>query len=281
MKKIILLLFVASITLSVNSQIKTPQASTFQKINQTVGLTEVALEYSRPSMRGRIIFGELVPYGKVWRTGANANTKITFSDDVTVGGAELKAGTYAIYTKPNAQSWEVYFYSDASNWGNPQEWDASKVIATVKAQVHPMSMEIETFTMTFDDITNNSTNLGMLWENVYVGIPITFNTDSEVSASIERVMGGPGSRDYYTAAVYYLSNDKDIEKAKVWIDKAIEMSDKPAFWYYRQQSLIYAKYGDKKGAIKAAKTSLQLATEAGNDDYVVMNTKSLKEWGAN
>ncbi|MFK5982107.1 MAG: DUF2911 domain-containing protein [Flavobacteriaceae bacterium] len=280
MKKKIFLLIVFSATLIINAQIKTPQASTSQKINQTIGLTEVALEYSRPSMKSRVIFGGLVPYGKVWRTGANANTKITFSNDVSVGGTELKAGTYAIYTKPDTQSWEVYFYSDASNWGNPQEWDDTKVAATVKTQVYPMPMNIETFTMTFDDITNNSANLGMLWENVYVSVPITVNTDSEVSSNIERVMGGPGSGDYYTAAVYYLNNDKDIEKAKTWIDKAIEMSDKPAYWYYRQQSLIYAKSGDKKEAIKAAQTSLQLATEAGNDDYVAMNTKSLKGWGA-
>jgi len=280
MKKIILLLFVVSITFSVNSQIKTPRASTSQKINQTVGLTEVSLEYSRPSMKGRTIFGGLVPYGKIWRTGANENTKITFSKAVTIGDNELKAGTYAIYTKPNVQSWEVYFYNDASNWGNPEEWDDTKVVAKVKTQVYPMPMKIETFTITFDDITNNSANLGMLWENVYIAIPITVNTDAEVSASIERIMGGAGSGDYYTAAVYYLNNDKDIEKAKTWIDKAIEMSEKPAFWYYRQQSLIYVKFGDKKGAIKAAQTSLELATEAGNDDYVAMNTKSLKEWGA-
>jgi tetratricopeptide (TPR) repeat protein len=119
-----------------------------------------------------------------------------------------------------------------------------------------------------------------MWEKVYLAIPIKFITDQQVSSSIERVMGGPGAADYYSAAVYYLNNDKDIEKAKTWIDKAIDMSDKPAFWFYRQQSLIYAKSGDKKGAIKAAKTSLELATEAGNDDYVSMNTKSLKEWGA-
>jgi len=280
MKKIILLLIVFSSALVTNAQIKTPQASTFQKVNQKIGLTDVTLEYSRPSMRGRTIFGGLVPYNKIWRTGANSNTKITFSKAVTIGGTELKAGTYAIYTKPDAQSWEVYFYNDASNWGNPQEWDDAKVAVTVKTQVFPMPMKIETFTMTFDDITNNSANLGMLWENVYVSIPITVNTDAEVSANIERVMGGPGSSDYYAAAVYYLNNDKDIEKAKTWIDKAIEMSDKPAFWYYRQQSLIYAKSGDKKGAIKAAKTSLELATEEGNDDYVAMNKKSLKEWGA-
>jgi len=280
MKKFILLVFVLATVLSTNAQIKTPQPSTSQKINQTVGLTDVTVEYSRPSMRGRLIFGGLVPYDKIWRTGANANTKVTFSEAVTIGGKELKVGSYAIYTKPNAQSWEVYFYSDSNNWGNPKEWDETKVAAVVKTNVFPMPMKIETFTMTFDDVTGDSANLGILWENVYVAVPIKFNTDAAVSASIERTMNGPSSGDYYTAAVYYLNADKDISKAKNWIDKAIEMSDKPAFWFYRQQSLIYAKSGDKKGAIKAAKESLRLATEAENDDYVALNNKSLKEWGA-
>ncbi len=278
MKKLIVLFFALALTFNANSQIKTPQPSTSQKIVQTVGLTEVVLEYSRPSMRGRTIFGGLVPYNEIWRTGANANTKITFSDAVTIGGKELKAGTYAIYTKPNAQNWEVYFYNDASNWGTPQEWDKSKVVATAKASIYPLPMNIETFTISFDDITNDSANLSFMWEKVYLAIPIKFITDQQVSSSIERVMGGPGAADYYSAAVYYLNNDKDIEKAKTWIDKAIEMNDEPAFWYYRQQSLIYAKSGDKKGAIKAAKTSLKLAKEAGNEDYIALNKQSLKVW---
>ncbi len=278
MKKLIMLTFVFALSFSVNAQIESPQASTSQTINQTVGLTSVELSYSRPSMKGRAIFGGLVPYDKVWRTGANANTKITFDKDVTIGGKEVKAGTYAIFTKPNAQVWEVYFYSDSSNWGTPGEWDATKVVATVKANVVPMPMNVETFTITFDDVTNDSVNLGINWENVYVAIPLSFMTDSQVTKSIESVMNGPSSGDYYTAAVYYLNADKDIKKAKTWIDKAIEMRDKPAFWYYRQQSLIYAKAGDKKGAIKAAKESLKLAKEAGNDDYVALNTESISVW---
>lgn len=278
MKKLIMLTFVFAITLSVNAQVKSPQASTLQTINQTVGLTTVELSYSRPSMKGRTIFGGLVPYDKVWRTGANETTKITFDKDVKISGNDIKAGTYAIFAKPNAQSWEVYFYSDSSNWGTPQEWDAEKVVATVKAKVVPMPMNVETFTISFDDVTNDSTNLGMIWENVYVAVPISFMTDQQVTKSIESVMSGPSSGDYYTAAVYYLNAGKDIDKAKNWIDKAIEMREKPAFWYYRQQSLIYAKAGDKRGAIKAAKESLKLAKEAGNDDYVALNTKSLEVW---
>ncbi len=278
MKKLFLLALVLTFTINTTAQVKTPAPSTSQKITQTVGLTDVTLEYSRPSMRDRIIFGGLVPYDKMWRTGANANTKITFSEDVTIGDSEVKAGTYAIFTKPSAQSWEFYFYSDASNWGTPQEWDDTKVVAKVKAPIYPMPMDIETFTMSFDDVASDSANLSLLWEKTYVAVNIKFNTDKMVTKSIERVMGGPSANDYYAAAVYYLEADKDIEKSKNWINKAIEIRKEPAFWYYRQQSLIYAKSGDKKGAIKAAKTSLKLAAEAGNDDYVALNTKSLQVW---
>ncbi len=278
MKKLILLTFICSLSLSVNAQIKSPQPSTSQTVTQTVGLTNIELSYSRPSMRERNIFGELVPYGKMWRTGANKNTTITFDKDVTIGSKEVKAGTYAIFTKPNAQSWEVYFYSDSSNWGTPAAWENEKVVASIKANVVAMPMEVETFTISFDAITNDSATLGFRWDHTYVAVPISFFTDSQVTKSIESVMSGPNAGDYYTAAVYYLNADKDIKKAKNWIDKAIEMRENPAFWYYRQQSLIYAKSGDKNGAIKAAKKSLALAKEAGNEDYVALNTKSLKAW---
>ena len=278
MKKLILLTFVCSLSLSVNAQIKSPQPSTSQTVTQTVGLTNIELSYSRPSMRERNIFGELVPYGKMWRTGANKNTTITFDKDVIIGSKEVKAGTYAIFTKPNAQSWEVYFYSDTSNWGTPAAWENEKVVASIKANVVAMPMEVETFTISFDAITNDSATLGFRWDHTYVAVPISFFTDTQVTKSIESVMSGPNAGDYYTAAVYYLNADKDIKKAKNWIDKAIEMRENPAFWYYRQQSLIYAKSGDKNGAIKAAKKSLAFAKEAGNEDYVALNTKSLKAW---
>ncbi|PKA83990.1 Protein of unknown function (DUF2911) [Ulvibacter sp. MAR_2010_11] len=279
MKKLFLLVCVALISIGAYAQIQTPAPSPSQKIEQKVGLTDVTLEYSRPAMKGRTIFGGLVPYDKLWRTGANANTKITFSDDVTVGGTVLKAGSYAVYTKPGSQFWEVYFYSDSNNWGTPQTWDDAKVAAKVKAEAYPMPMDIESFTMSFDDVTNDSANLGILWEKTYVGVPIKFGTDKMVAASIDQVMNGPAANDYYAAAVYYLESGKDINKAKTWIDKAVELKS-DAFWYFRQQSLIYAKAGDKKGAIKAAQKSLEMAKAAGNDDYIALNQKSLKEWGA-
>ncbi len=280
MKKITLLLIAVFVLTGVKAQIETPQPSPLAKLEQKVGLTDVTLEYSRPSMKGRKIFGDLVPHNKLWRTGANKNTIITFSDPVTIGGNEVKAGSYAIFTKPDASSWEVIFYADANNWGTPQKWDDAKVAATVTAEVYPMPMSIETFTMTFDDLSNSSAVLGILWENVYVGIKFNVPTDKKVTNAISRAMNGPSANDYYASAIYYAQEGKDINKAKEWMEKAINMMEKPAFYQLRQLSLIYAKSGDKKKAIEVAKKSLAGSKEAKNDDYIKMNQDSLKEWGA-
>ena len=275
-----LCLAVVGMTFTAKAQIQTPQPSPFSKVEQTVGLTDVTLEYSRPNMRARTVFGDLVPYGKVWRLGANTNTKITFTTDVTVEGKELKAGTYALFAIPTENNWEIVFYSSAGNWGAPQELDASKIAAKVSAEVYPMPMNIETFTMSFDDLSSNGATLGIMWANVYVGVKFQVPTDKIVASSIDKIMNGPSAGDYYAAAVYYLQEGKDAKQAKTWIDKAMSMTPKPAFYQLRQQSLIYAKAGDKKGAIDLAKKSLAASKEAGNQDYVKMNTDSLKEWGA-
>ena len=280
MKKLVLFAFALTLLFSVNAQIKTPAPSPAAKIEQVVGLTDVSIDYSRPSMRGRTIFGDLVPYGKIWRTGANALTKVTFSNDVTIGDKELKAGTYAIFTIPQADSWEVIFYTDYAGGGAPAELDESKIAARVKAQVYPIEMDIQSFTISIDDVTSGSAVIGMMWEKTYVGVEFKVPTDKEVSASIDNALAGPGFGDYYAAATYYLSEGKDIKKAKEWMDKAMSMTKEPRFWQLRQQSLIYAKAGDKKGAIEIAKKSLAAAKEAGNADYVKMNEDSLKEWGA-
>ena len=275
-----LCLAVVGMTFTAKAQIQTPQPSPFSKVEQTVGLTDVTLEYSRPNMRARTVFGDLVPYGKVWRLGANTNTKITFTTDVTVEGKELKAGTYALFAIPTENNWEIVFYSSAGNWGAPQELDASKIAAKVSAEVYPMPMNIETFTMSFDDLSSTGATLGIMWANVYVGVKFQVPTDKIVASSIDKIMNGPSAGDYYAAAVYYLQEGKDAKQAKTWIDKAMSMTPKPAFYQLRQQSLIYAKAGDKKGAIDLAKKSLAASKEAGNQDYVKMNTDSLKEWGA-
>ena len=278
MKKLFLFVMAMSMSFALNAQIETPAPSPAAKIKQVVGLTDVAIEYSRPAMRGRVIFGNLVPYGKVWRTGANARTKVSFSDNVKVGGTELKAGTYAIFTIPQTDSWEVIFYTEHQGGGAPATLDESKVAARVTAAVQPMPMAIQSFTITIDDISSGSAVIGMLWENAYVGVKFEVPTDQKVAANIERVMGGPGFGDYYAAATYYLAEGKDINKAKKWIDKAMSMTDNPRFWQLRQQSLIYAAAGDTKGAIEIAKKSLADAEKAGNADYIKMNKESIKEW---
>ncbi|MBR9854268.1 MAG: DUF2911 domain-containing protein [Algicola sp.] len=281
MKKLTLLLFTVSICFSLEAQIQTPAPSPSSKLEQKVGLTDVTVEYSRPAMRGRKIFGDLVPFDAIWRTGANQNTKITFSDDVTIKGKELKAGSYAIYSRPNEAVWEIFFYSDTENWGTPQEWDASKVAATVKVETVEIPMPIETFTITIDDLHNNGGTLGILWENTYVGVDFVVPTVKKATKSIEATMANTAdlkAGDYYAAGSYYFAEGMNMEKAKEWVSKAVEMDGGKAYWMMRTQSLIYAKLGDKKAAVEAAKKSLAAAQAAGNQDYVKMNKDSLKEW---
>ena len=284
MKKLFLITCAFVLSFSINAQVETPQPSPFSKVEQKVGLTDITFEYSRPGVKGRTVFGDLVPFGKLWRAGANKNTQITFSTDVTIDGQEVKAGTYAIFVTPSAESWDVVFYSDASNWGTPQKWDDSKVAAKTTAQVHEVPFNVESFTIDINGITNSGANLEFIWEKTWVGVPFTVPTDGAVMASIDKTMAGPGANDFYSAAVYYLQEGKDLNKALEWMDKAVAMrkaaskDGKEPFWMMRQKSLIHAKMGDKENAIKAAKKSLSLAEEAGNADYVKMNKDSLKEW---
>ncbi len=260
------------------AQIRTPQPSPGSELKQAVGLTEVVVNYSRPSARGRVIFGDLVPYDKVWRTGANMNTTISFSDPVMVGETELPAGTYALYTKPGKDQWTAYFSTDTNNGGLPAQWDDAKVAASLTVPAMAISETVETFTIMLGDLTNNGATIDLLWANTYVGIPFGVPTKEKAMRSIEATMGGPGGGDYYAAASYYHDEGLDLEKARGWIDKATELSP-DAYWIWRRKSLIYAALGDKKGAIAAAKESLAKARQAGNMDYVKLNEDSLKEWG--
>jgi len=280
MKKILCFAFTALIGLFGFAQIQTPAPSPFQKIEQKVGLTDVVLEYSRPSLKGREAFGNLVPYGKMWRAGANKNTTISFSDAVIVDGSKIDAGSYAIFITPYDDKWDIYFYTDTNNWGVPRQWDEDKVAAKVTAETMEMPMTVETYTITFDNLVNHSAELSFIWENTMVNIPFEVPTEDKVEASIEQTMSGPGAGDYFNAAVYYMEEDKDLEQAKTWMNKAMEMTPEPAFWQLRQQSLLYAKMGNRDKAIEIAKKSLEGAKAAGNEDYIKMNKASLKEWGA-
>ena len=260
-------------------KITTPQPSPKATVEQRVGLTDISVEYSRPGVKGRAIFGDLVPFGKTWRTGANSNTKVTFSSDVSIDGQTLNAGSYGLYTVPNENSWEVMFYSESDNSGVPRDWDDTKVVAKTSVEVYSMPMNVETFTITFDDVSGTSAVIGILWEKTYVGIKFEVPTDKLVSETIDAVMAAsPEAGDYYNAAIYYRQQDLDIKKANEWMEKAMSLTEKPAFWQLRQQSLIYAKMGDTEKAIAVAEKSLELSKKAGNEAYIKMNTQSLAEW---
>jgi len=260
-------------------KITTPQPSPKATVEQRVGLTDISIEYSRPGVRGRTIFGDLVPFGKTWRTGANSNTKITFSSDISIEGQTLKAGSYGLYTVPNENSWEIMFYAESDNSGVPRDWDNAKIVAKTSVEVYSMPMNVETFTITFDDVSSTSAVIGLLWEKTYVGIKFEVPTDKLVSETIDAVMAAsPVAGDYYNAAIYYRQQDIDIKKANEWMEEAMSLTEKPAFWQLRQQSLIYAKMGETEKAIAVAEKSLELSKEAGNEAYVKMNTQSLAEW---
>ncbi len=278
MKKLLSLVFIMCIMFSVNAQIQTPQPSPAIKIEQKVGLTDVTLEYSRPAMRGRTIFGDLVPYGEVWRTGANANTKINFSTDVMINGKKLEKGSYAIYSIPNKDSWEVMFYSSTDNWGVPQNWDESKVALKAKAETTELPMSMDSFVIMLHDITNDSASLNFAWENTKATLSLEVPTDELATASIEKIMNGPTASDYFAAGTYYHESGKDLEKAYQWVSKATEMAGDQAFWMLRRKSLIEAEMGKKDQAIETAKKSLASAEKANNADYVKMNKESIAEW---
>ena len=258
------------------AQIQTPAASQPAKFETTVGLTKVTLEYSRPSKRGRVIYGDLVPFNALWRTGANKNSMITFSDNVKIGTTEVKGGTYAIFAKPGKTSWEIFFYNDTENWGTPEKWDDAKVVAKVTATPYTIPMT-ETFTLGVNNVSNSGFALEMLWDNVGVNVNIDVLSDMKVLNSINKVMSGPSANDYYNAARYYRESGKDLKQALTWMNKSIEMGN-DQFYILRQKSLIEADMGNYKDAIATAKKSIEKSKEAGNNDYIKMNTDSIEMW---
>ncbi len=281
MKKIFTLLAIVIVTFYVNAQVKTPQPSPKAVVSQVVGLTDVTIDYSRPSAKGRVVFGDLVPFGKIWRTGANANTTVSFSDDIIIGGKTLAKGKYALYTLPKADNWEVIFYKTTDNWGTPEEWNESNVALRANAKPEPTNRKAETFTIAISNLTNDSAFIELSWENTVVALPFEVPTKKTATASITKALAGPSAGDYYSSAQYFLQSNGDLNKALEYINKAISLTktgeDVP-FYYLRQKSLIQAKLNDKKGAIETAKLSLAAAEKAKNSDYVKMNNDSILEW---
>jgi hypothetical protein len=229
-------------------------------------------------MRGRVIFGDLVPFGKVWRTGANMRTKFTTDSDLKIEGKELKKGSYAILSVPNKDAWELIFYTEYQAGGAPATIDESKVALKVSVKTNPMDYPVENFTIGFGDLADGvSGNMYIMWDKTMVMAKIETHTDKMAVESIEKTMAGPSANDYFSAASYYRSSGKDLNKALEWVTKAVEMNP-DAFWMSRQKSLIQADLGDKKSAIATAKVSLAASEKAGNADYVKMNQESIAEW---
>jgi tetratricopeptide (TPR) repeat protein len=281
MKKIFYVLAMIIANYAIEAQVKTPQPSPKSVLNQVVGLTDVTIDYSRPSAKGRIVFGDLVPFGKLWRTGANSNTTVSFSDDVTINGKSLKKGKYALYTIPKADMWEVDFYTATDNWGTPENWDENKVALSVIVDPIQLGNHVESFTIGINNLTNDSATLDISWEKTMISVKFEVPTQKTAMASIEKALAGPTAGDYFSSGQYLLQSNGDLNKALEYINKAISMnkpgSDVP-YWYLRQKSLIQAKMGDKVGAIATAKLSLEGAEKEHNDDYVKMNNDSIREW---
>lgn len=278
MKKYLLLSLLFCALQSSLAQIKTPQLSPKAQISQLVGLTDVSVSYSRPSARGRYVFNNLVPFGKLWRTGANENTTISFSEDVTIDGKILKKGKYALYSVPKADNWEIIFYNDSNNWGLPENFDEAKVALRTIVKSEIKEKNTESFTINISNLDTNFALLEFSWEKTIVSLKFEVPTQKATLSSIETVLKGPTANDYFSAAQYFYQSNGDINKTKIYIDKALEMNTENPYWFTRLKSLIQAKMGDKKGAIETAKISLDAANLAKNQDYVKMNKDSIEEW---
>ena len=265
---IVCLLCAASVC---QAQLKTPAPSPTASIKQDFGISSIELIYSRPGMKGRKIFGDLVPWNEVWRTGANSATRLKFNDDVTFGGQPLKAGEYALYTIPGENEWTIIINKGSANWGT--DYRQPDDVLRVKVKPGALQETIETFTMEFGNVKPTSAELWIMWDKTAVAVPITTDIDKKVMAQIEsNVIKDP--RPYFQAAMYYLETGKDLNQALTWFDKAIEANPKGFFIYYQKANAL-AKAGRKDEARATSQKSMQMAKEQNNMDYVRLNEKLL------
>lgn len=256
-------------------QLKVPAPSPLQTLKQNFALSDITVEYSRPSVKGRVVFGDVVPFGKVWRTGANAATQITFGEDVTVEGKAVKAGTYALYTVPNKDAWEIMLYNDLKLGGNVNDYKKENEVARFSVKPATQSSKTETFTINIADVTNTTANIELLWDQTKVSFKVQADIDAKIMKNIDASLAND-TRPYHQAASYYYDNNKDLKKALEWETKALEANPN-AFWMWMQKARIQSKLGDKKGATESANKVVTLAKEAKNDDYVKMAEKLISE----
>lgn len=264
---------------ALEAQMEMPAPSPAAEIEQTVGLTDIEIEYSRPSMKGRVIFGDLVPYGEMWRTGANKSTQIEFSTDVTINNQPLPKGKYALYTVPGEQNWDVMFYKDLSFWGTPGDKFDEEMVA-LKTTVPAISLKsaVETFTIDIQNLRDGSADIHIKWANTAISLPLTVGTDDAVMASIDKAMAGPSWRDYYQAGRYYVENGKDAKQALEWMEMATAGEGGEKFWVVRWLAHAQAANNMKAKAIETAMKQKELATAAGNMQYVKFAEQAIAEW---
>ena len=216
-----IVLFFSFIQLGYGQELKVPTLSPITEITQEVGLTQVKLSYSRPSAKGRKVFGGLVPFNEVWRTGANASTKLTFTEDVKIEGNALKAGTYALYTIPGETEWTGIIHTNTKHRSIAGDvYKPAEDAFRFKIKPGRTSNIVETFTIGFSDVTTNSCSVFIAWENTEVKFRIDFDVDSQVDKQIAALIGSPtgmSHQNYFLAAEYYLHNNKDLTKADGWI----------------------------------------------------------------
>jgi hypothetical protein len=278
MKKIIFAAIAACSLIVSEAQLKTPAPSPTQTVKQDFALSSIELSYSRPGVKGRKIFGDIVPYGAVWRTGANNATTLTFGDEVTIGGTKVPAGKYGLLTIPDKKSWTIIItkQTDATS---PAAYKQDMDVVRVTADVAKTKSSTESFTMQFANVKPTSCELQIMWDKSSVVLPITADIDSKIMANIESAMKGD-KPPYFQAAMYYMENGKDLKQALAWFNKAAEANPN-AFWVQHQWANCLAKLGQKSEAKTAALKSKELAIAAKNDDYVKLNDKLLKELAKN
>lgn len=273
MKKFFFLIAAILLSYMAEAQIKAPPASPTFELKGTVGLTEVKVVYSRPSARGRQVAGNLIPYNEVWRTGANASTKISFSEDVKLNGNAVPAGEYALYTIFTEETATIILSKNLKWWG-ALGYDKAEDLLRFDVPVKHPSSHYETFTISFSDFTRNSANLNMKWEHTKAMFKIEAEVDSKVMADIQAQLidGTPANPGvYFQGAAYYYDTERDAKTALKWVDKAIEGSEREQYWVFHLKAKILARMGKNKKAIEVAKKSMELAETGKNPDYVRLN----------
>ncbi len=278
MKKLIITGIIACAFLTAGAQLKTHAPSPAQTVTQEFGLSNVELSYSRPAMKGRKIFGDLVPFGAIWRTGANSATTLTFGDDVTINGTKVPAGKYGLLTIPDKKSWTLII-SKQTDVTSPTAYKPEMDVVRVTADVAKVKSAAESFTIQFANVKPTTLDLQIAWDKSAVTLPITTEIDSKVMASIDAAMKSD-KPPYFQAAMYYMDNGKDLNQALNWFNKAVEAQPN-AFWIQHQWANCLAKLGKNNEAKAAAQKSRELAVTAKNDDYVKLNDKLLKELAKN